>query len=190
MAIRKHALLAPPLLAAALLTGPQTGWPAPTVGEYDVKAAFLYNFTKFVDWPSSVFANDRDTLTVCVLGDDPFRGSLQRVAGEDVEGRQLIVLRARSDFLSRPGGCQILFISRSEAQRLSQVLAAVRDHPVLTVSDTEGFLEQGGIINFVLQGSKIRFEINQESAERAGLKISSKLLRLASRIVPGGRPGP
>jgi len=162
---------------------------AQTASEYDIKAAFLYNFTKFVDWPSDAFP-DPGSLKVCVLGENPFGSSLQTIAGELVGNRKLTVMR--TDSLARPAGCQVLFISRSERERVPQILAAVKGSPVLTVGDTRGFADEGVIINFVLEGSKVRFEINTDSAERAGLKISSKLLQLAKRIVanPGARPGP
>jgi uncharacterized protein DUF4154 len=171
------------LLAVPALLGAQTA------AEYDVKAAFLYNFTKFVDWPSSAFP-DPSNLRICVLGEDPFGKSLRSVAGEQVGGHKLIVMQ--TDSISRPAGCQVLFISHSERERLPQILAAVKDAPVLTVGDTNGFADHGVIINFVLEGSKVRFEINTESADRAGIRISSKLLQLAKRIVPnpGARPGP
>lgn len=180
------------LLLAALLAVPGVvvaETPAQTASEYDVKAAFLYNFTKFVDWPPAAFP-DPASLKVCVLGDDPFGRSLQSVAGEQVANHKLTVVR--TDSLSRPAGCQVLFISHSERERLPQILAAVRDSPVLTVGDTKGFVDQGVIINFTLEGSKVRFEINTEAADRAGIKISSKLLQLAKRVVPnpGVRPGP
>ena len=124
-----------------------------------------------------------------MLGDDPFGGSLQAVAGEQVGNHKLNV--TRTDSPAKPAGCQILFISRSERERLPQILAAVKGSPVLTVGDTKGFVDEGVIINFILEGSKVRFEINTESADRAGLRISSKLLQLAKRIVtaPGARPG-
>lgn len=162
---------------------------AQTASEYDVKAAFLYNFTKFVDWPPDAFP-DPGSLKVCVLGENPFGASLQTIAGELVGNRKLTVMR--TDSLARPAGCQVLFISRSERERVPQILAAVKGSPVLTVGDTKGFADEGVIINFVLEGSKVRFEVNTDSAERAGLKISSKLLQLAKRIVanPGARPGP
>jgi hypothetical protein len=171
------------LLAVPALLGAQSA------AEYDVKAAFLYNFAKFVDWPPEAFP-DPNSLKVCVLGDDPFGGSLQTVSGEQVGSRKLTVMRA--DSLAKPAGCQILFISRSEREHVSQILAAVKGSPVLTVGDTKGFADDGVIINFVLEGSKVRFEINTDSADRAKLKISSKLLQLAKRIVtnPGARPGP
>jgi hypothetical protein len=125
-----------------------------------------------------------------VLGDDPFGKSLRVVAGEQVSGHKLTVMQA--DSIAKPAGCQVLFISHSERERLSQILSAVKGAPVLTVGDTKGFADDGVIINFVLEGSKVRFEINTDAADRAGIKISSKLLQLAKRIVPnpGVRPGP
>lgn len=180
--------LLPLLLAASLgMAGPAAGQVVQEAPEYDVKAAFLYNFTKFVEWPASAFTDEHSSLKICVVGKDPFGKSLEAVVREEVAGRKLTVWQKES--MSNPAGCQILFISRSEGERLTEILSAVRGLPVLTVSDTQGFLEQGGIINFILEGSKVRFEINQESAARAGLKISSKLLRLATRVVPGARPG-
>ncbi len=182
MAVLRRLLLAL-LLAVPAFLGAQAA------SEYDVKAAFLYNFTKFVDWPPSAFP-DPNSLRICVLGEDPFGKSLRSIAGEQVGGHKLIV--TQTDAISRPAGCQVLFISRSERERLPQVLAAIKDAPVLTVGDTNGFADHGVIINFVLEGSKVRFEVNTDSADRAGLKISSKLLQLAKRIVtnPGARPGP
>jgi YfiR/HmsC-like len=187
MAVLRRQALAP-LLAVVLLAAPGTARAQAAAPEYDVKAAFLYNFTKFVEWPADAFHDDRSSLRLCVLGEDPFGGSLREIAKEEVAGRRLSVWRA--SLMSDPTGCQILFVSQSESKRLPQILAAVRGAPVLTVGDTEGFLEKGGIINFVLQGSKVRFEINQDVAEQSGLKISSKLLRLATRVVPGtAKPG-
>ena len=183
MAVLRRLLPALLLLAVPALLGAQAA------SEYDVKAAFLYNFTKFVDWPSSAFP-DPNSLRICVLGEDPFGKSLRSVAGEQVGGHKLIV--TQTDAISKPAGCQVLFISHSEREKLPQILAAVKDAPVLTVGDTNGFADHGVIINFVLEGSKVRFEINTESADRAGIKISSKLLQLAKRIVtnPGAKPGP
>jgi hypothetical protein len=177
----------PALLLALLLAVPGAA-PAQTAAEYAVKAAFLYNFAKFVDWPAAAFP-DPNNLKICVLGADPFGGSLQEVAGEQVGGHKLQVVR--TDSISKPAGCQILFISRSERDHIQQILAAVKGSPVLTVGDTQRFADDGVIINFILEGSKVRFEINTDSADRAGLRISSKLLQLARRIVtaPGARPG-
>lgn len=177
------------LLLAVLLAAPGTVR-AQGAGEYDLKAAFLYNFAKFVDWPAAAFPEPNASFRICVLGKDPFGGSLQAaVGGEEIAGHKLTVVR--TDSLAKPVGCQILFVSRSERDQTAQILAAVKDSPVLTVGDAPGFLEQGGIINFLLEGNKVRFEINNEAAGRSRLTISSKLLQLARRVLPnpGMRPG-
>lgn len=177
---RAPAVLVLALLAALATAGASR---AQTAQEYEVKAAFLYNFTKFVEWPAHAFADGKSSLRLCVLGDNPFGDSLNAVAGEEVGGHRITVVRSGS--ISDPSGCHILFISRSEKERLPRILSEVRNAPVLTVADSQGFLEQGGIINFILEGSKVRFEIDQASAEKAGIKISSKLLQLARRVPPG-----
>lgn len=152
--------------------------------EYDLKAAFLFNFAKFVEWPASAFTNERAPLTICVHGEDPFGPTLDAVVqGERLGERSFLV--QRPDSLDGLGECHVLFISRSEKDRLARVMAQVEDKPVLTVADMDGFLRAGGVINFVLEGSKVRFLISQEAAERSGLRISSKLMRLA--VNPGGR---
>lgn len=174
-------------IAALVHAAPAPEGPQEAASEYDVKAAFLYNFTKFVEWPAAAFHDDRGAMRLCVLGDDPFGSSLGEIAEGDVAGRRLTVWRFRA--MKDPATCQILFVSRSETGRLPQILRSVRDAPVLTVGDTQGFLEQGGIVNFIREGSKVRFEISQESAERAGIKISSRLLRLAVRVLSGAPPG-
>lgn len=175
------------LLALAAVPGAPR---AQVAGEYDVKAAFLYNFTKFVEWPPTAFFDERSALNLCVLGEDPFGRSLPEIVGEgeEVAGRRLTLVRMGE--LADPTVCHVLFVSRSERNRLPRILAAVGSFPVLTVGDTPGFLNQGGIVNFTLEGSKVRFEISQTAAERAGIKISSKLLRLAKRVAGGARPGP
>jgi hypothetical protein len=168
------------LLLACLLAIPGAARAEAAAAEYDVKAAFLFNFTKFVEWPPSAFADERAPLKICVLGADPFGKSLRLLMEDEVAGRRLLLLRV--DTLNNPGACHVLFVSRSERERLPQVFAAVRGAPVLTVGDTPGFLDHGGMINFILEGSKVRFDIDQEAAERAGIKISSKLLALAKHV--------
>lgn len=147
--------------------------------EYDVKAAFLYNFVKFVEWPAAAFRDDRSPIEICVYGTDPFGQSLEDVVkGESVGSRGLVIRRPAS-----PGafeGCHVLFVAASERERTSEVLAAVAGRPVLTVADSDGFLRAGGMINFVLDEGRVRFRINEAPAERAHLTISSKLLRLAT----------
>lgn len=168
------------LLLALLLPG----LAAAQTPEYDLKAAFLFNFAKFVEWPPAAFAGESEPLAICIYGKDPFGSTLDAlVQGESVGGRSLVV--QRPDSLDGLEECHVLFVSSSEKGRLEEVLARVDGEPVLTVGDTEGFLRAGGIINFVLEGSKVRFLIDQEAAERSGLRISSKLMRLA--VAPGGR---
>lgn len=168
------ALLRLALLAVLFLV---PGLAAAQAPEYDLKAAFLFNFVKFVEWPAQAFPSDRAPVNLCVYGQDPFGSTLDKVIeGERVGERSLVVRRPGLEELD---GCHVLFISRSEAERLGGVLARVGSKPVLTVADTDGFLQAGGAINFVLEGSKVRFLINQKAAERNGLRISSRLLRLA-----------
>lgn len=175
-----RALLGRALLLVLLLPGAARAQ-AP---EYDVKAAFLFNFVKFVEWPPTAFAGDRAPLTICVYGEDPFGRTLDAlVVGERAGERGLLV--RRPDSLAALEGCHILFVCRSEKDRLGEVLEQVQGTPVLTVGDTDGFLRAGGVINFILEGSKVRFLIDQAAAERNGLRISSKLMRLA--VNTGGR---
>jgi hypothetical protein len=148
--------------------------------EYQVKAAFLYNFAMFVDWPREAFSDDRAALVVGVIGNDPFGGALdQAINGKNIGGRALVVRRLKwgEDLRS----CHILFIGSSERRRLPQIIQSLRGSSVLTVGDMEQFNQQGGIINFILEASKVRFEINGSGANQARLRISSKLLALGRK---------
>jgi len=156
---------------------------SPQPGEYQVKAAFLYNFAKFVEWPARALPSTSPSMTLCVLGDDPFDRDLeQTVQGKTVGGRELVIKRFK--VMQELTACHILFISASESRRLPQILAGLKGSHVFTVGDTEQFTELGGMINFVVQENKIRFEINVDAAERAALRLSSKLLKLAKRARP------
>jgi YfiR/HmsC-like len=149
--------------------------------EYKVKAAFLYSFTKFVQWPPFSSENSNDPVTVCVFGENPFGGALQEIlVGKTFNGKPFAVKEMTSTQETR--ACLILFVSASERKRLKTVLESLQGAAVLTVGDTQGFAEDGCIIDFVLEDNKMRFEINTIAADRARLKISSKLLSLA-RIV-------
>jgi len=151
--------------------------------EYQVKAAFLFNFAQFVDWPASAFAEDNAPLTICVLGDDPFGSYLDElVRGEQVNNRRLTVQRFRA--AEDVKGCQVLFVSRSESKHLDKALASGKGMDALTVSDVDGFAERGGIIQLATESGKIRLKINLTSAKASNLVISSKLLRSAE-IVAG-----
>ncbi len=160
---------------------------AQTSLEYELKAAFLYRFTEFVEWPAQAFSTPQSPIRVCIFGLDPFGNALDRtLRGEQVKGRPLVAMRTRR--MEELSACHIVFISRSEREQAAAVLSRLRENPVLSVSEAQDFLEQGGMINFVTEGARIRFEINNESAQRAGLMLSSKLLTLARAVRPGGRP--
>lgn len=172
-----------PALVLLLLASPAALAQKAASLEYGVKAAFLYNFTKFVEWPRSAF-DERGSLRLCVLGEDPFGKSLSTaVEGEEVQGRPITLLRI--DSLDDPRLCHLLFLGHTETERFPAVLAAVRGAPVLTVGEAPGILDKGAGINFLLQDGKVRFEINQAAVEAHGLKMSSKLLRLATRVERG-----
>jgi hypothetical protein len=146
-------------------------------GEYQVKAAFLYNIAKFVQW-SGMEADE--FLTLGILGEDPFSGTLDGLEGKVVQGKKLLIQRFRSYRELRK--IHMLFISPKEKENLSQILQAVKGSEVLLVGDTEGFAQKGVCINFYLEQQKVRFEINVDAARRAGLKISSNLLKLAKIV--------
>lgn len=148
--------------------------------EYEVKAAFLFHFTQFVDWPPDDFTNKSEPFRIGILGDNPFGHALDEIVkGEAVNGRELSVQYSKHvEDLKR---CQIIFISKSEESHLSRILAGV-DDGVLTVGDFNGFARNGGIINFYLEDGKVRFEINPGAAEREQVKISSQLLRLGKIV--------
>jgi hypothetical protein len=149
--------------------------------EYQVKAAFLFNFAKFVEWPTRVFPATNSAFTICLAG-DPFQGAVEKtVRGERWNGRPLAVKRIESG--DEVTGCQLVYVSRSMAKGMD-ILTAATNAPVLTVGETENFISAGGIIRFTAAGRRIRFEINPDAAERASLRVSSRLLRLADIVRP------
>jgi hypothetical protein len=151
--------------------------PAPSA-EYQLKAVFLFNFAQFVEWPAHAFRDAKAPLVIGILGVDPFGPFLdQLVRGEKVGDRPLIVRRfRRTDDITE---CHILFVSRSEAATIGQVIAHLNGRSLLTVSDADTFTRQGGIVRFVTENGKIRLRINVEAAKRCELTISSKILRPA-----------
>jgi hypothetical protein len=144
--------------------------------EYEVKAAFLLNFTKFIDWPAPATADS--PFTICIFGEDPFGHVLDRmVRGETVGGRKLVVQRiGRHD----PAACQILFAGRNEKELPAALADAAAG--VLLVGEGEGFLRDGGMIAFIMEDRRVRFDVSQRQALRAGMKISSKLLSVARSV--------
>jgi hypothetical protein len=155
--------------------------------EYQVKAAFLYHFAKFVEWPSDPGGNP-GPISICVLGNDPFGGTLdEAIKGKTVNGRELVARRYKQ--VKETTTCQIVFISSSDKKVLRPILESLIRPGALTVGETEGFAQLGGIINLTLEDNRVHFEINVDAAERARLKISSKLLNLAKIVRDGGAGG-
>jgi hypothetical protein len=172
------------LACLMLTTGVNLIWSVPLLQgqqrqpkEYDVKAAFIFNFAKFVEWPNE---GQISNWRVCLVGTDPFGAALDELDGKIVKEKKMAVKRDES--LNSLKNCQMLFISSSEKERLKSILAAIKEYNVLTISDTENFARQGVMINFYVEDNKVRFEINADAVRRTGLKITSKLLRLARLI--------
>jgi hypothetical protein len=153
----------------------QTGM---NVSEYEVKAAFLYNFAKFVEWPSSTAQDTTLPFLIGILGKDPFGSILDQWIGpKSVKGRKLLIRRFND--LSGLTFCHLLFISNSERSNLPQIFEKLHGANTLTVGEMEGFMEKQGMIQFVMRDNRVHFMINVDASEAAGLKLSSKLLNLA-----------
>jgi len=168
--------------AAAMGQGDRGSAPA---SEYEVKAAFLYNFARFVEWPAAEFLTPGSPVDVCVLGEDPFGPALEKtVSNKRAKGHPFVV--SRVDSLDAVRHCQILFISSKERTPLSRIQERLSGAPVLTVCEREGFAALGCVINFIVKGANVRLEINPAAAERAGLTISSNLLSVATVIGESG----
>ncbi len=151
--------------------------------EYAMKAAFLYNFANFIEWPESTFRDSDTPLIVGIFGEDPFGHHLDALKGRRVKGRTLEIkhFTRTEDIIA----CHILFVSSQQQKHIARVCETLQDAPVLTVSnELEELIQSGCIINFVIVKNKLRFEINSASAERAGLDISSQLLSVATVINP------
>jgi hypothetical protein len=157
--------------------------------DLEIKAAFLYNFTKFTDWPRDSFSGPGDPLRLCVLGKSPFGGSLATsLKGKTVNGRELAVTESAS--LAEAARCHLVFISESEESRLDDVLYRLGRLPVLTVSDIEAFAERGGTIGLKIVDRRVRFDVNVAASRLSGLKLGSQLLKVAMVLVdqPGQAP--
>ena len=158
---------------------PSAGAEEAPPGEYQVKAAFLYNFAKFIEWPAPTFTTPGADFTIGVLGQNPFGPVLDQMLRDKQVQQRAVIIKSSPD-ISTLADCQLLFISASEAARLDQIMHAVQGHSILTVSEIEGFARRGGIIQLVTQASQIRFIINIDAAHRAGLQVSSQILKLAT----------
>jgi len=157
-------------------------------GEYQVKAAYLYNFARFIAWPARAAAGANNPFAICVLGQDPFGPALNAtLAGATINGKSAVARNIPDP--AEATNCQILFICASEGDRLKQILATVKDASVLTVSDLPEFSRSGGMVQFTTVGSHVRFEVNLAPAERVGLVLSSDLLKVAVNVIRGGSSG-
>lgn len=170
------------LFLAALLAAGHA--PAQGASEVQVKAAYLYQFGGFVEWPPRAFAGPDGAFSIGVLGADEMAAELERiVATREIQGRQVAVRRVR------PGeplqGLQVLFVGAGETARLPQILSPAHGAPLLVVTEADGALAQGGIINFVVADNRVRFDVALPQAERRQLRISSRLLGVARRVVQG-----
>jgi hypothetical protein len=155
--------------------------PGQAVDEYQMKAAFLYNFVKFVKWPPQTFRTPSDPFTICIFGPNPFGSALEEATGGNViEGRRLVIQQLNA---AQPScNCQILFVAAQESKRFRFVASRLQETGVLAVGESEGFADDGGVINFKIERGRLHFEINVIAAERAHLQISSKLLSLAQIV--------
>ena len=152
--------------------------------EYQLKAVFLYNFAQFTEWPTNALADDKSPIVIGIVGMDPFGGALeQTIRDENVGGHPLVVQHYPRPTDIKP--CHILFFTQSENRHVGEILAAVKDKPVLTVCDMDNYLTSGVIIRFVLVNNKVHFRVNVEAARAANISISSKLLRVAEATPPG-----
>jgi len=150
--------------------------------EHRIKAAFLYNFAKFVQWPAGSFGGPEDPIILCILGVNPFGEALKTIENKVVRGRPLLIRKIRETGKTgteKIKDCHILFISISENENVTEILSAIRGRPIMTVSDMERFARRGGVIALFRIKNNIRFEINMEVAKQNNLKISSRLLKLA-----------
>jgi hypothetical protein len=158
--------------------------------EYEIKAAFMFNFAKFIEWPAEKLPQATSPIIFGVVGEDPFISPdgvdelKKTLESKTIGGRPVKIRRFRAD--EPMDACHVLFVSNSERRRFGSIVNALRGKSVLTVADTSGFCQAGGMINFRVEADKVRFDINQQAAEKENLKISSKLLSIAYKLVRTG----
>jgi len=180
--------LASIIVTLSLLVIPALRAQQPKASEYQVKATYLYNFGRFVQWPPTSVAAQGDSFPICVIGQDPFGPALDAIlAGEAIDGRSVVARRVTKS--QEAAYCRVLYISSSEEGRLKELLVGLDKAGVLTVSDIPQFSQRGGMIQFVLTGNKIRFEVNLTNAQTAGLTLSSDLLKVAVAVRKSPQPG-
>lgn len=154
--------------------------------EYRIKAAFLFNFAKFVEWPAGTFGDGKQPITFCTIGEDPFRGKLDEVvSGKTIDNHVVQVRHYKQPPDAR--GCHVLFIGAEQKNQWASTLEHLKHSPVLTVGEINHFTQERGMIGLILEENKLRFDINLDAARSAQLKISSKLLSLAKVVIEGSR---
>lgn len=171
------------VLTGLMLVGWQTGFSADSAvsKEYQIKAAFIYNFTKFVEWPARSFPDTNSPIVIGVMGHNPFADELEKIAKDHtVNGRGILVKNLTS--AAEAETVHLLFINAGDEDRWYEAFKSLRKSAILTVGESERFAQLGGIINFTRQGDKVRLEINLEPMEEAGLKINAQLLKLATVV--------
>ena len=179
--MKKTGMISSCLLLLVLVHALSARAGAAELGEYEIKSGMLYNFISFIEWPPEVF-DKAEAVDLCIAGDISSNRPFFRLQGKQQKGRRIVVRQ-----VTGPGGtmgCSMLFINRSEGRRLAAYLQAAHTRSILTVGDSDGFAANGGIIGFIEQDGRVRFEINVDAAQRSKIRISSQLLKLA-RIVAG-----
>jgi hypothetical protein len=174
--VRRRLTLA---IVLALTLGSSTGRPE-SESEYRLKAAFLYNFARFVEWPAGAL-DASPTFRICIVGEDPFGGDLPVVVqGKRLQDRPIEIFRTDGAELA---GCHMVFIGSGETGHAARLLTGVVGRGVLTVGETQEFIRAGGMIGMRLEEDRVRFDVNVDAAQRAGLRMSSQLLKLATRVI-------
>lgn len=175
------------LVSIALAGAPRDRAQDAPLSEYQRKAEFLFNFAKFIDWPPGSFASPQSPFLVCVIGADPFGRVLdENLPGQTIGDRSVQIARFPGlQYLTESRSCQIVFLSASVSRHFREVMDNFRGTHVLLVGDMRGFATSGGTIEFTLQENHVRFTINTDAAERAGLRVSSQLLSLAKIVHDG-----
>jgi hypothetical protein len=169
----------PAVLLLLLAVGSSRG--QSTEEEYRVKAAFLFHFAQLIDWPAQPPGTEA-SLYLCTLGADPFQGVLEGTVEGKAIGNKVIRIR-HLGAVQGMDSCQILFLGKGQSKRIPMLVADLHNAPVLTVGESDGFLDAGGMIRFLLEENRVRFDINLNAAESARLKIGSRLLVLAEHVV-------
>jgi len=177
----KNLILAVALIA--ILPG-QLRAESTTEREYKIKAAFLYNFIKFVEWPKAKEQNTKEPIIIGIIGKDPFKKAFEPLKNKQIKSRKVIVKRFKNtDKIEDIKKCHLLFISPSEKKQVKKIVKLIQKYDILTVSDIKGFAKSDGIIQFSIVKKKLGFMVNTKNAKKQGLKIRSKLLRLAKKVI-------